>query len=702
VTDTTYSETVANATNLFAPTPLSDALDFYAKHGAALFPVPRGQKAPFGIISSFKHDHSQDREQWRRWAMDHFSCNFGVVAYASGWIICDIDTSGGEAGAAEARALWAELCASWGLPEPLPFHVESQSGGFHVYFVVPAGVDASNLRQPDAIKGRINVRCVGYTLTAGSQFEGRPYRLLTDAPPHPAPGALIKHCTRSAPRKIDGASLPGAHDEGDVAALLNWMAEKAMFADYEDWLAAGMALKTSFGSDGFFLWDLTHDGSVSPGQATTKWESFSSGPVGDSVTIASLMKKAHAAGWTGSIRKSTSVMFQGVAQLAAAPSIVPELPPLPYSNGEEEAPKPTAKLIQSSGEFVANFVAPSFLIDGVIQKQNVYALTAAPGTGKTAIAMRIAAHVALGRKLGDRDVERGRVLYFAAENYVDVQARLIAMAEHCGFDVNAIEIYFVAGTSKLSEIAVRITAEAQALGDLTLVIVDTSAATFEGSDENSNVDGLVHAKRMRSLTELRGKPTVLVLCHPVKSATNDNLLPRGGSAFFGEIDGNLCARKNDSAVELHWFGKIRGMDFAPIAFRLDTVVADRLKDARGRKMPTVLATPIDDASKQVLAATERSDQDRVLRAISERPGESSNEIAKRLGWAMRDGKPYGVRVRRAAERMAGDGLLTKHRGEWVLSARGEKELNNLDRKIAVPSGTSAVPLLPPFPPRNAH
>jgi hypothetical protein len=682
--------------NTAASTPISTALDYYAKHCAALFPVPGGQKAPFGIISSFKHDHSRDRKQWQKWFLENPGCGFGVVAFASNWIICDIDTSGGEAGKAEARALWAELCASWGLPGPLDFHVESQSGGFHVYFAVPTGVDASQLRQPDAIKGRINVRCVGYTLTAGSQFEGRPYRLLTDAPPHLAPDALIKHCSRPAPRKIDGASLAGAHDAGDVTALLEWMAGKGMFETYEDWIAAGMALKASFGSDGESLWELTHDGSVSPGLAASKWESFT----GSAVTLLSLLKRAKDAGWVGTVRKSTEAMFQGVAQIAAAGA--PLLPPLPYGPSPSLVPAVPTKLIQSSREFVANFVAPSFLIDGVIQKQNVYALTAAPGTGKTAVALRISAHVALGRKLGDRDVERGRVLYFAAENYVDVQARLIAMAEHCGFDVNTIEIYFVAGTSKLSEIADRVTAEAQALGDLALVIVDTSAATFEGSDENSNVDGLVHAKRMRSLTELRGKPTVLVLCHPVKSATNDNLLPRGGSAFFGEIDGNLCARKNDSAVELHWFGKIRGMDFAPIAFRLDTVVAERLKDARGRKMPTVLATPIDDASKQVMAATERSDQDRVLRAISDQPGESSNEIAKRLGWAMRDGKPYGVRVRRAAERMAGDGLLVKHRGEWILSARGEKELNNLDRKIAVPTGTSAVPVVLPFPVRNPH
>jgi hypothetical protein len=268
------------------------------------------------------------------------------------------------------------------------------------------------------------------------------------------------------------------------------------------------------------------------------------------------------------------------------------------------------------------------------------------------------------------------------------------MAEHCKFDVDTIDVYFISGATKLSEIAERITAEAHAIGELALVVVDTSAATFEGSDENSNVDGLQHAKRMRSLTSLRGGPTVLVLCHPVKSATNDNLAPRGGGSFVAEIDGNLIARKGDSSVEVHWAVKFRGMDFAPIAFRLDTVVAARLKDAKGRNIPTVMATPIDDAGKQVLAASERSDQDRVLRAIEEQPGKSAPDIAKHLGWAMRDGKPYGVRVRRACERLAGDGLLMKHRGTWVLSGRGQVELNNLDKARA---GTTPVPVQPLFP-----
>ena len=77
-------------------------LDYYARHGAALFPLPRGSKAPHGIVPSFKHDHSSDREQWRRWAIDNPGCNFGVVAFASQWITLDTDTSGGEAGRAEA------------------------------------------------------------------------------------------------------------------------------------------------------------------------------------------------------------------------------------------------------------------------------------------------------------------------------------------------------------------------------------------------------------------------------------------------------------------------------------------------------------------------------------------------------------------------------------------------------------------------
>jgi hypothetical protein len=95
-----------------------------------------------------------------------------LVAFTSQWIIVDIDTSGGEAGQDEAWDLWTGLCLSWGLPEPLAPHVQSARGGWHVYFAVPPHIDPSTLRQPGAIKGRINVRCIGYTVAAGSYYDG--------------------------------------------------------------------------------------------------------------------------------------------------------------------------------------------------------------------------------------------------------------------------------------------------------------------------------------------------------------------------------------------------------------------------------------------------------------------------------------------------------------------------------------------------
>ncbi len=267
------------------------------------------------------------------------------------------------------------------------------------------------------------------------------------------------------------------------------------------------------------------------------------------------------------------------------------------------------------------------------------------------------------------------------------------MSEHCGFEIGETNVRFVSGATRLSEIAEQITREAAGMDDLALVIVDTSAATFEGEDENSNVHAIEHAKRMRSLTLLRGGPTVLVLTHPTKRASADDLIPRGGGSFLAEIDGNLCARKSDFAVEVHWAGKFRGMDFAPMLFRLDTVTAARLKDRRGRNILTVVATPLDEAGRQAMTAAGRRDEDVVLRAIESQPGASSTELATALGWTMRDGRPYGVKVRRAIDKLATAGLVHKHRDAWALTAKGEKELNALDG-----GGTPAVPAMPLLPP----
>ncbi len=303
----------------------TDPFAFYSTHGAALFPIPAGHKTPFGIVASFKKDWSKDPVQWAAWRQEHPNCNFGVVAFASGLVILDTDTSGGEAGRAEAWAMRSDLFRSWGMDPATPPHVQSARGGWHDYLSVPSHIDASTLRQPDAIRGRINVRCVGFTVAAGSYYDGTPkgeesgpYLLLSRTPPHPAPTALIEHCTRPPPSRTLAALPTGGRDVGDTAALLVWLTDKGAFEDYESWCQIGMALRVEFGDAGLDLWELTHDNTVRPGDAAAKWTSFATEPTSESVTLLSFTDRAHRMGWTGSIRSSSSKMFDGVAQLAAA------------------------------------------------------------------------------------------------------------------------------------------------------------------------------------------------------------------------------------------------------------------------------------------------------------------------------------------------------------------------------------------------
>jgi predicted P-loop ATPase len=320
------------------------ALAYYARIGAALFPIPAGQKNPTGIVASFALDCSRDPAQWATWSAATLGCNFGIVAGPSCIIIVDIDT---KEGCDAAWALWCELCASWGIAPVMP-HVQSARGGWHVYFAVPEGVDARTLRQPDAIKGLINIRAGnGFTVAAGSFYDGTakgeasgPYVLLSDAPPHPAPAALVEHCMRRiSPAKSASPAVVGSRDPGDVAGLVKWLAERDAFVAYEDWVGVGMALRLEFGDEGREIWQLTHDGTVTPDVEETKWQSFATEPSPGVQTLNTWLDIAHKRGWRGSVRKSTAALFDGVAQLAsAAGASLPAGTPGPSNAGASGVP----------------------------------------------------------------------------------------------------------------------------------------------------------------------------------------------------------------------------------------------------------------------------------------------------------------------------------------------------------------------------
>jgi len=339
-------------------------------------------------------------------------------------------------------------------------------------------------------------------------------------------------------------------------------------------------------------------------------------------------------------------------------------------------PEHPPPLIQSSAQFVASFTPPDYLIDGVLQRGFMYSFTGRTGSGKTAIALLIAASVALGRAIGPYAVERGRVLYLAGENDIDVRMRWIGLAEHLGFDSTRIDVHFTTGTFKISGLMETVRKEVNALGGVTLVVVDTSAVFFEGKDINDNTQQIEHLKRLRALTELPGSPCVLVLCHPVKNASDDQLIPYGGGAQINEVDGNLTCRKQDTTSEVHWLGKFRGPDFAPVSFQLLPIASPDLVDSKGRNIPTVVARHLSEADKQDLDLAARTRQDALLAAIAEQPGASLNDLARSLGWFRPNGEPYKMLVTRTLDPLKAAKLVQVDRNGPTLTDKGEKALKS--------------------------
>lgn len=326
--------------------------------------------------------------------------------------------------------------------------------------------------------------------------------------------------------------------------------------------------------------------------------------------------------------------------------------------------------IVSSGEFIRGFVPPDYHIDGIAQSGYLYSTTAMTGTGKTAVLLLLSALTMLGAPLGEREVKKGRVVYFAGENPDDVRMRWIAMAHHLKFDPTTVDVHFIAGTFKVAEMFSRILADVERLGGADMIVVDTSAAYFDGGDENSNVELGRHARNLRMLTTLPGKPVVFAACHPVKNADPSNLLPRGGGAFIAEVDGNLTLNKSDGAVKMHWQGKHRGAEFEPVTFELSSVTAPMLKDSKGRDVPTVMARVMGAGDIARARDEVRRDEDVALMLIETDGKVSLADIADGAGWVNTKGETNRLRAQRAVDRLIKSKLVELTRTGRKLTTKG--------------------------------
>lgn len=207
----------------------------------------------------------------------------------------------------------------------------------------------------------------------------------------------------------------------------------------------------------------------------------------------------------------------------------------------------------------------------------VITLTAHPGHGKSTVSLKEAFD------LIELQPE-GLAYYVSAEDVEGTKLRAYGEAIRRGYSsderarVDArlrwVHVNGVIAPSVIKEFIEKDRARSAPEQRVLAVFVDTGPALFSGDDESANVEMQRFAAGCRVLTDLPGRPCVVVFWHPTKSATADNLAPRGGSALLGAVDGNLTLWLDlDSGITTlrHAPSKWRGDHFEPMAFRFEPI-----------------------------------------------------------------------------------------------------------------------------------
>jgi AAA domain len=323
-------------------------------------------------------------------------------------------------------------------------------------------------------------------------------------------------------------------------------------------------------------------------------------------------------------------------------------------------------------DFCREYVPLAYAIEPILRTSALYTLTARTGHGKTSFLIVAALAIATGRPdiLG-LEVACGRVAFLTFENPDDVRMRFMIAAYLLNIDLDEISdsILILDIHIKPEEVLAKIKIIADA-DPFTLVIIDTFAAFFDGSDTNDATQSGEFMRRLRPLTKIGGLPTVAVAAHPIKNAPEDNLLPYGLGAILNEVDGNLTLWKQPTTgfVNLHWQGKLRGIDFEPVTFRFEEASSPDLLDVKGRQfmLPTMRSVSREAAEQR--DKTEANLDLALLRAMVAAPEGTQAE------WATVIGRTKGPVNRRLQQlkvlKFVEEGLG----GKWRPTSKGVKEV----------------------------
>lgn len=267
-------------------------------------------------------------------------------------------------------------------------------------------------------------------------------------------------------------------------------------------------------------------------------------------------------------------------------------------------------------------------------------IVAGPSTvGKTFVVLYCCLRIALGKTiLGHRSTRRG-VLYVAAEGQNGVRKRIKAVRDKFSIKSSLFEFIGQAPDLLSPECVAALTVTAQdAASDmradggpgLGLVVIDTTAASMPGGNENAGEDMSVLLDNVRSISEATGT-LVLLVGHTGK---NEELGVRGWSGQIGNSDAiiYLTQDKEDPQLRLGTVKKLKDAESGErFAYRLQSIHMglDGDGDAITSAYP-VFEEPPGEGAPGKKAPELKAPQKLILRALRIMADDGPNEPAPAL------------------------------------------------------------------------
>ncbi|HEP9495760.1 TPA: AAA family ATPase [Pseudomonas aeruginosa] len=499
-----------------AATPSFEAASAYRSVRLDLIPLHRRDKVPADKRwQERNYDHGEVLERARRDGL-----NLGVRLPAD-VVVVDVDPRNFPAG----RDSLAELAAAFGLPLASAPHVLTgnlEHPGHHFYFRKPAG--AVLLDTVDGFEG-VEFKSLGRQVVAAGSVHptGGLYRWAPDSPPlHKIPDlpARLVEAARRPDRPTKQAAGAGELTPEQLAKTLAQL-DPCDFGEnqHKRWLDLMMACHFATEGSGrqeFIDWCMG-DGHYSGQEwkVGRRWDSLHADR-DEAVTTATL-------------QMFLSEVGGGIAPPDAAED---------FDVWDEVEPaEERSRWNFLSLDEVESLPPPKWLVPGVLTEGSLAAIYGAPESGKSFLAVDMSMAIAGGIDWHGRQVERGGVLYIAAEGAPGLGKRFRAWKmDRCAqgrrFDLHLMRDDLNLAAEKDGGARAFAQAVADELGPLRLIVIDTLNQTAAGADENSAKDMGRYIASMKLLRNATGA-TVVVVHHSGKDLGKGM---RGSSALLGAMD----------------------------------------------------------------------------------------------------------------------------------------------------------------------